>query len=399
MIGRLDFFGLIEESYNPALAAEPAAHHIPSAAGGGRGGAGPNYSSRRPPKRVLTRRRTAVGGVIVVLAAVVAISLLTVFWVSIAIDNSQSDVFALPTTLSDPLKSDYEFRFHFIGYRGGCVVGPSPAYGAIAPCDGGALGLTVEQITGIPSRTCSVPASHECLVVVACQNCTIPTGAATVGIGNSDPNTFALAYNWSASSVDYHGEPSTISGVITAPLRTMFKGTPTTVSVTANPAQLTSYDSGFGGGETDANALNGVLMRFGGVAPGPVVSTELFELGAGGPALMIQVNGVSSTISVKITSKLSNISIFAQTLAILSGAVNGAMLLSLIVHKLRARGAPDGASTAKSTPYSSVAVVDDGIGSVASPPTDRLAVPLLPSSHVVASESQALPPVQSGDNL
>jgi len=264
--------------------------------------------------RFLRRRRSAIGGVI---------SIGVVFWMLVLVatvlyvyktDNLQTEILNLPIDSHRPLASNYQVRLSMLISNVDCQNGFSSI--VWSGLEGSATSSFAEQ-------------EGRCEWLFDCPACDIPAGTAQLGFTSDNPNAYAVAINWTVSSVDYFGQQSTVRGLTSASSGSLFRGM-TTVTVSANPA---IYQ------EMDGTTRQGVLMKFVGIVLGKQATPETFAQPAPPQpfGMMFVIPGVGSAIHVQVLAKQSALALFAQVLAIISGLVNGGSALVVFLQWMHHR--------------------------------------------------------------
>jgi hypothetical protein len=129
-------------------------------------------------------------------------------------------------------------------------------------------------------------------------------------------------FQWSFSSIDYDNEESRISHSINSSSHdSFFRGSPyTTVLLTSTASEYKRYD------EPDITR-RGSLMKYESVTSGNQLNATTFGHDSG-TGLIFEVRDNPSLLQIHVTQSQSSLSIFAQTLALINGAVGvGALLL------------------------------------------------------------------------
>jgi len=177
---------------------------------------------------------------------------------------------------------------------------------------------------------------NDCHVSLTCDAASLAANRAVVAVVDTTPDAFAIGFEWSLSSLDYFGQPSTVGGTISAQLGHMFKVSSsaptlddpagwTMASATATSASYTDESLGM---------RRGVLLQLGGQVAGGQVTPGEFSTAPHGVAFVLNLDAFPATLAVTITQKMSTISIVAQSIAILSGVAGLGRVLMLVLQQL-----------------------------------------------------------------
>jgi hypothetical protein len=264
-----------------------------------------------PPLSEMFRQVSAEGGLLTVGAVIVVVAILAAYTAQLSIDNTLV------------LQS----------------VNPSPSSSRVVASFCAELTLSPVRYFGSPTNDCrewfnlhatgfSSASSFDCTlsplpadsVTISwrCSDCVPELSNGNISIQVPAWNAFTNQLDWSFSSTDYFGGPSTVSGVMTAATDSFFKGNE------ASSVQLVAVATNYTG--RDGLTKTGTLMKPVAVKLGSRRTAADFGEGSG-ITFEFHVAAAADLFVIQLQAKQTAIAIFAQCLAIIGGVFSAGRLI------------------------------------------------------------------------
>jgi hypothetical protein len=257
------------------------------------------------------RQVSAEGGLLTIGAVIVVIAILAAYTAQLSIDNT--------------------LVLH--------SVNPSPSSSRVVASYSAALTLSPVRFFGPPMNDCrewfnlhatgfSSRSSFECKLAPLpadsvtihwkCSDCVPELSSGNISIQVPAWNAFTSQLNWSFTSTDYFGGPSTVSGVMTAATNSFFKGSE------ASSVQLVAVATNYTG--RSGPTQTGTLMKPVAAKLGSRRTSTNFGEGSG-ITFEFHVAAATDLFVIQLQAKQTAIAIFAQCLAIIGGVFSAGRLI------------------------------------------------------------------------
>jgi hypothetical protein len=264
-----------------------------------------------PPLSEMFRQVSAEGGLLTVGAVIVVVAILAAYTAQLSIDNT--------------------LVLH--------SVNPSPTNSRVVASYSAALTLSPVRYFGPPTNDCrewfnlhatgfSGRSSFDCKLAPLpadsvtirwqCSDCVPELSSGNISIHVPAWNAFTSQLDWSFTSTDYFGDPSTVSGVMTAATDSFFKGSE------ASSVQLVAVATNYTG--RNGPTQTGTLMKPVAAKLGSRRTAADFGEGSG-ITFEFHVAAATDLFVIQLQAKQTAIAIFAQCLAIIGGVFSASRLI------------------------------------------------------------------------
>jgi hypothetical protein len=264
-----------------------------------------------PPLSEMFRQVSAEGGLLTVGAVIVVVAILAAYTAQLSLDNT------LVLRSVDPSPSSSRV---VASYSAELTLSPVRFFGPPTNDCRDWFNLQATGFSSVSSFDCTLAPLPADSVTIRwrCSDCVPELSSGNISIHVPAWNAFTSQLDWSFTSTDYFGGPSTVSGQMTAATDSFFKGSE------SSSVQLVAVATNFTG--RDGVTKTGTLMKPSAVKLGSQTTAENFGESSG-ISFEFHVAAAADLFVIQLQAKQTVIAIFAQCLAIIGGVFSASRLL------------------------------------------------------------------------